>query len=112
MEIIAKSTNIRITPRKLRLIADAFKNVPAALAVKQLQFVNKAGKIPVLKVLQSAIANGVNNFKLDANKLVVSNILIDEGPRLKRQDKSRNARVDRGVIHKKTSHIRVILKEV
>ncbi len=109
MEAFAKS--VRISPRKLRFIAKAIKGLPANIAVEKLSFLVKSGAQPLLKLLKSAIANAVHNQKLPAENLVVKNILVNEGMRLKRQDKSRNARVDRGVIHKRTSHVKILLWE-
>lgn len=110
MEITAFSKSIRISPRKLRPIADVIKGLPATLALDRLSFLNRAGQPVIVKLLKSAIANGVNNLKLEAKNLKVKNIVVNEGSRLKRQDKSRNARVDRGVIHKRLSHIKIILE--
>lgn len=108
----ASAKNIHISPRKLRLIAGALKNLSAGVAVEKLTFLNKAGASPMLKLLKSAMANATHNRKLPGENLTIKNILVNEGPRMRRQDKSRNARVDRGTIHKPTSHIKVILTDL
>ena len=61
------------------------------------------------EVLDSAIANAENNSGLDASKLVISRILIDEGPSLKRIMPRAKGRADR--IVKRTSHISIYVSE-
>lgn len=108
--IIAQSLNVRVTPRKLRLVADAVKKLPIATVLEKLPLLAKSGAEPVLKTLQSAIANATNNLKLKAEDLKIKNILIDEGLKMKRRDMSHGARFGGGVITKRTSHIKVILE--
>lgn len=95
--------NVRISPRKLRLIADFVRGLPVATALTKLQFLTKAGAKPVLKVINAARAN------TKVKDLIIKNVLIDEGSKMKRQDKSHGARFGRGVIQKRMSHIKVIL---
>ncbi len=63
----------------------------------------------MLKLLKSAIASAANNFNLSSENLYISNILVDEGPKLKRFRPRAFGRA--GAIHKKTSHITLILEE-
>lgn len=109
MEVTAEAKYIRMSPRKVRLVAEAIKNLELEEALRALKFMTKRAAKPVAKTLQSAISNAVNNLKLDRKKLKIKNILIGEGPRYKRRDKSK--RMFRfGLIQKKTSHIKVILE--
>jgi len=62
-------------------------------------------------LIYSASANAVNNLNLKEENLVVNQLLVDEGPRVKRMDKSHGARFNRGIIRKRTSHVKVILEE-
>ncbi|MEK7565430.1 MAG: 50S ribosomal protein L22 [Patescibacteria group bacterium] len=109
MEITAFSKSIRISPRKLRPITEAVKGMPATLALDRLQFLNKFGRPVIVKLIKSAIANGVNNLKLEAQNLKIKNIIVNEGTRMKRQAKGRKTTAGRGIIHKRMSHIKVIL---
>lgn len=108
MEIIAESKNVRVSPRKLRLIVAVVKKLSPAQAVVKLQFLAKSGARPVLLVLQSALANAQNNFKKTGSELKIKNILVDEGIKMKRQDKSHSKHP--GEIMKRTAHIRVTLE--
>lgn len=109
MEAIAKARYIRLTPRKARLVADLVRNKDAEQALNILEFTNKKAARLILKVLNSAVANAVNNFDMDEEKLYVSKIMIDEGPMLKRIKPRAMGRAD--IIQKKTSHITVCVSE-
>lgn len=63
----------------------------------------------MLKLLKSAVASTVNNFSLSPENLFISNVLVDEGQKLKRFRPRAFGRA--GAIHKKTSHITMILEE-
>lgn len=101
--------NLRIAPRKVRLIANLVKKSPVLLAQTQLKFQNKKAALPMLKLVKSAVASAVNNFNLSLENLYISNILVDEGSKLKRFRPRAFGRA--GAIHKKTSHITLILEE-
>ena len=64
MEIKAKAKFIRMSPRKIRLVADLIRGMDVGTALDQLNFTVKAAKEPILKLLNSCIANATNNFKL------------------------------------------------
>ncbi len=109
MEITATARLIRMSPRKLRLVADAVRGVPAGSALEKLDFIHKSAAKPLAKLISSAMANaGQKNLK--AENLKVKNILVDEGSRLKRQDKSHGIKGSRGLIQKRISQIKVILE--
>jgi large subunit ribosomal protein L22 len=87
MEAQCVAKYLRITPRKLRLVADLVrgKNVNDAMSI--LKFTPKAGARPALKAIQSAVANIVNkddSRSVDPDTLLVRTIFVDEGPTLKR----------------------------
>ncbi len=109
MEAIAKGRYLRLTPRKGRLVADLIRNKKVEAALNILRFTNHKAAPLITKVLSSAIANAVNNFQMNEEKLYVSKILIDEGPMLKRVNTRAMGRADRMV--KKTSHITVVVSE-
>jgi large subunit ribosomal protein L22 len=83
-EASAFSRDVRVTPRKVRLVIDLVrgKNVNEALAL--LARVNRAASAPVIKVIKSAAANATNNFGLAGDKLYIANIQAADGVRMKR----------------------------
>lgn len=84
MEVRAIANNIRISPRKVRIVANLVrgKNVGEALAI--LQYTQKHASEVVVKTLKSAMANAENNHDMNVDKLYVSTIFVDAGPTLKR----------------------------
>ena len=108
-EVIAISKNLRISPKKARLVAENFSGKPAQEALDSLRFVPKKAAVPITKVLKSAIANAQNNKRLKPEGLIIKEILVDAGPTLKRIRP-----VSKGAAHqilKRTSHIKVVLEE-
>jgi len=110
MEVRVKLNNLRIAPRKSRQTVDLIrgKNVIEAKAV--LDFTLKKSAEPVLKLLNSAIASALNEFKLKESDLFISKITVDEGPKLKRSEPMSRGRAY--PIIKRTSHITLILSEI
>lgn len=99
----------RTSAQKARLVADQVRGMPVAQAVYTLQFSPKKAAALVLKVLKSAMANAENNAGADTDSLYVSQIMVDEGPSLKRIRARAKGRADR--ITKRTSHITVCVAE-
>ncbi len=110
MVVTAKLRYLRIAPRKVRLVADLIRGKKVEEAQTILNFVIKRAGLPILKLLNQAIANAKNNFQLDPSNLYISKITVDEGPKLKRWRP--RARGQTYEIQKKTSHITVILEEI
>ena len=100
---------VRIAPRKTRLIIDLIrgKNVDEARAILDNQ-PQKAARV-IRKVLDSSVANAVNNLNLNEDDLYVSACYVDEGMVLKRAKMDSRGHVGRN--DHKTSHITVIVKE-
>jgi large subunit ribosomal protein L22 len=109
MEAKAKLSMIRISPRKARLVVDSIRNKPVAVAIATLQNTDKMVAEPVLKLLNSAIANAVNNNGMDADKLIVSEAYVNEGPTLKRFRPRAHGRAYE--ILKRTSHITLVVSD-
>lgn len=109
-EVIAKLRFLRMGPRKVRLITDMVKGRKALRARDILALTNKRAVTPVLKLLNSAIANAKNNFKLNEETLFIKNITVDGGPMLKRWMPKAHGRAT--PIRQRTSHITMILKVV
>ena len=99
----------RQSPRKVRLVADVIrgKQVPQALAA--LRFLTKRAADPVRKLLESAVANAKTGHALTNEKLVVKSVTVDKGRTLKRS--MPRARGHASPIHKRTSHITLVLEE-
>jgi len=109
MEISAKLSYLRIAPRKTRLLADLVRGKSVKEAQTVLGFTIKKGSLPVLKLLNQAVASAINNFQLEADNLYIAKITVDEGPKYKRWRP--RARGQAYEIQKKTSHITIILEE-
>lgn len=109
MEAKAVARNIRIASRKVRLVVDLIRGKQVGEALAILKHTSKAASPVVEKLLKSAIANAEHNFELDPNSLVVGKIFVDQGPTLKRFRPRAMGRASR--IHKRTSHITVVLNE-
>lgn len=105
--ITAKLQYLRIAPRKVRLVADLIRGKDTAKAQSILKFTSKRPAKAMLKLLNSAIANAKNNFKLDPDNLHIVKITVDEGPKYKRS--MPRARGQAYEIQKKTSHITIVL---
>ncbi|MFU0799786.1 MAG: 50S ribosomal protein L22 [Xylanivirga thermophila] len=106
----ATAKYVRISPRKVKIVIDLIrgKRVDEALAI--LQNTPKAASQPVIKLVNSAIANAENNLGLDRNDLYVAEIFANQGPTLKRIRPRAMGRAAR--IRKRTSHITVVLDEL
>ncbi len=95
-EVRAKGTMLRISDRKLNLVAETIRGKKAADALAELSFSPKRIAQSVKKILQSAIANAENNHDLDVDSLVVSEAFVGKNMVLKRfhaRGRGRGARV-------------------
>lgn len=110
MPITAKLRYLRIAPRKVRLVADIIRGKSVEESQAILSFVTKKAALPLLKLLNSAVASARNNYQLDSADLLISKITVDEGPKYKRwQPRARGQAYE---IQKKTSHIILVLEEI
>ena len=104
MEVKATAKTLRIQPRKARLVLDLIRGKDVEEAAAILKFLPNKGGYLVGKVLHSAVANAVNN-----NDLYVKACWADEGITLKRfMPRAKGSASD---IHKRTSHITVVVAE-
>lgn len=110
METMAKLTHARISPQKVRLVADQVRGLKVENALELLAFSNKKAAVIVKKVLESAIANAEHNDGADIDELKVSTIYVDEGPTMKRMRARAKGRGNR--IIKRTSHVTVKVAEI
>lgn len=91
MEAVAKWNYVRVSPQKARLVADLIRGLPAEEALGVLDRTNKRAAGQIRKVLQSAIANA-DDLSADVDDLVVSSIVVNEGPRMRRMRASARGR--------------------
>lgn len=110
MEIKAKLQYLRIAPRKVRLVADSIRRKTVQESRNILNFSVKGAARPLMKLLNSAVANAKNNSSIEEENLYIAKITVDEGPKIKRwQPRSRGQAFE---IQRKTSHVSLILKEI
>jgi large subunit ribosomal protein L22 len=109
MDVHAKAKYIRMSPRKVRLVTNLIKGQTLDAARTQLSFLPKAAALPVLKALNSAAANAVNNFKLDETSLSIKAAMTDQGPSLKRWRARAMGRA--APILKRTCHITIVVTD-
>jgi large subunit ribosomal protein L22 len=84
MEIKASLNNLRISPRKARLVTGLVAGMPISLARAQLTFLVKKPAPLILKLLNSAAANAKHDFETKEDNLYIKSILVEAGPSLKR----------------------------
>jgi large subunit ribosomal protein L22 len=106
MDIIALQKFVRISPKKMRVVADVAKKMSPTTAIERLPFLRKRGSDVLVKVIKSALTNAKQKGLSD-DTLLFKEIQIGEGPRLKR-----GRAASRGRWHpykRRMSHIRVVL---
>src|SRR5271163_5067454 len=102
-------SNMRVSPRKLNLVAGLIRNQPASAAVATLTFSKRRIAKQVKKTLESAIANAENNHQLDVDKLVVKLAEVGRGIVMKRfhaRGRGRSATVEKWF-----SHLKIVVEE-
>ncbi|MGI6029973.1 MAG: 50S ribosomal protein L22 [Eubacteriales bacterium] len=109
MEARAHAKFVRISPRKVGVVADLIRNKPVGMAIAILKQTPKAASGILEKLLMSAMANAENNHNMDVSKLYVAEVYANGGPILKRIMPRAQGRAFR--IYKRTSHITIVLKE-
>lgn len=109
MQAKAHLSTLRVTPRKTRLVADLIRGKDVKEAEDILRFTPRGAAEPLLKLLRSAKANAVNNHDMFEDNLIVSTIMVNEGPTLKRYLPRARGRAD--LMRKRTSHVTIVLEE-
>ncbi|GBD57004.1 50S ribosomal protein L22 [Gluconobacter wancherniae NBRC 103581] len=108
-EAQAVARNIRVSPRKLNLVAAMIRNQPADKAIAALTFSRRRIAQQVKKTLESAVANAENNHQLDVDQLVVKTAEVGKSIVMKRfhaRGRGRSARVE-----KFFSHLKIVVAE-
>lgn len=109
MQAKAVAKQVRVAPRKARLVIDLIRGKEVGEAFAILRNTPKAASPIVEKVLKSAIANAEHNYEMEPENLFVESVFVDEGTTLKRFRPRAMGRAGR--INKRTSHITVIVSE-
>ena len=109
MEARAIAKNVKIAPRKARLVIDLVRGKSVIEADVILANINKEAARLIRKVLTSATANAENNLGLKKENLKVSQAFIDEGLVMKRMKFGSRGHVD--PIKKRTSHITIVVSD-
>lgn len=105
----ATFSHIRMSPQKVRCVVNLVRGKKIGLAIDTLKFCKRSAARPVLKLVQSALANAKQKGGIDPDNLIVKKIVVDNGPLVKKW----RAR-SRGMAHriiKRSSHISVELEE-
>jgi large subunit ribosomal protein L22 len=110
MEAIASARFIRVAPRKMGLVCDMVRGKPVEDAFNILHFSPRGASVPLEKLIRSALSNLLQqegSKKIDTEDVVVREIIVNEGPTLRRFLPRAMGRATR--IRKRTSHISVKL---
>ncbi len=109
MEARAVARYVRIAPRKVRLVVDAIRGEPVESALNILRNLPQRAAPVVEKVLMSAVANAEQQEVSDVEKLTVKEAVANGGPMLKRFMPRAMGRAT--PIHKRTSHITIVVSD-
>ncbi len=109
MEVRAVAKYLRVSPLKARLVINELRGLPVDDALDQLRYMPQGAAKPVLKLIESAVANAEENFGLSREDLYISRIYADQGPI--RKWRRFGARGRFKPIVRRYSHITVVLDE-
>jgi large subunit ribosomal protein L22 len=109
MQVKAKSKYLKISAKKMRLVANVIKGMDVPRALNYLKFIPRKASPLIFKTLHSALANAEHNFNLNRDNLFIKEIFVDEGTTLKRWRPRAFGRAT--PIQKKSAHLTIILEE-
>jgi len=109
LQVRAVSKYILGSPLKMRRVVNTVRGMRAEEALEVLSLLPQAAAQPVSKTIKSALANAEENFALAAEDMIIAQIMVDEGPRLRRARYGARGRFK--PIEKRMSHLTVILEE-
>ena len=107
-QVKASLKHARISPLKLRKVADKVRNVRPTLALQLLRLMPQKGAKILYDLFHSCISNASNNFSFKPEHLVVSKLLVNEGPKIKRHRPRARGRAF--AIVKMSSHVELVLE--
>src|SRR4051812_34215671 len=105
--IQASLNNLRISPRKVRSVANLVRGKDAIYALHALTFLSKKGAHPIQTLLESALANAKNNHQMEKDSLMIKELRVDTAKTLKRS--MPRARGSAFPINKRCSHVLLVL---
>ena len=108
-QVKAVSKYIMGSPVKMRRVVNVVRGMRVQDALEVLSLLPQSAAVPVYKTVKSALANAEENYALEPEDMVIAEIKIDEGPRLRRARYGARGRFK--PIKKRTSHITVLLEE-
>ena len=109
MEVRASLKNIRVSPRKARLVVDAVRGKRVMDAIAIARFLPQKTAVDVERLLKSVAANAENNYDLDPENLWIKSIYADDGPTYRRYKAKARGRVGR--IQRRNCSITVVAEE-
>ncbi|MBE0688904.1 MAG: 50S ribosomal protein L22 [Anaerolineae bacterium] len=109
MDVRAYARGIFISPQKLGLVCDKVRGMQAEQALVVLEFMPHKGARFIHKLLTSALANAENNFDLERDEMIISNIFAGDGPMLKRFKAGARGRYKPR--KRRTSHLTLVLSQ-
>jgi len=107
MEVRAVAKDVRLSPRKARIVIDAIRGKDVSEALRIVRLSNKKAAKPIRKTLESAIANAENNYNIDVDDLYVVGATVDMGRSLRRMRPRAYGRAD--IIRRPMSHITIVV---
>ncbi|MDM8529514.1 50S ribosomal protein L22 [Anaerolineales bacterium HSG24] len=108
-QVKAVSKYIKSSPIKVRRVINAVRGMRASEALEVLTILPQSAAVPVYKTIESAVGNAIENLKLEAKDMVIAEIKVDDGPRLRRGRYGARGRFK--PIKKQRAHITVVLED-
>ncbi len=108
-QVTATAKYIRGSARKTRMVAYTFKGMPALQALNTLKYMNQRAATSVYKVINSAVANAIHNENMDPQKLIITDIRVNDAPVIKRFHAESKGRAR--VILKRNNHVIVTVSD-
>ena len=102
--------NIKISPRKLRLLANDIKKMSPLTVITKLSLTNTNSARILCRAIKTVVSVAKNNYNLSPETLVFTSVQVDEGSKIKRMDKSHGSHFARGIIIKRHSRLIIIVK--
>lgn len=109
MSVVASKKYIRITPRKMMVVANQIRGKKLQAAIDYLTFCKRQAARPMLKLIKSAMSNAKVAGGVDIDNLCISKLLVDKGPTMKRWMPRAKGMATQ--ILKRSSHLFVELEE-
>jgi len=109
MKATANLRYLNIAPRKVNSVAKLIRGMDVASAQAHLRFLTKRASLPLLKLINSAFANARHNLQATGSDFLIKEIVVTQGPMLKRRFPRSRGRVD--IKRKRRSHVRLVLED-